>query len=44
MSRSVIDILSDGACVALTDNGATHRLRVVLGSPARADPYALTEG
>jgi cyclic beta-1,2-glucan synthetase len=37
------DLVPDGASVALHDDGATHRLRVVLGSPSRADQLALTD-
>jgi cyclic beta-1,2-glucan synthetase len=36
------ELLADGARVALHDDGATHRLRVVLGSAPRHDPSAPT--
>jgi len=31
-------LLPDGASVELHDDGTTHRLRAVLGSPSRTDP------
>ena len=36
------DLIPDGASVALHDDGATHRLRVVLGSAPQTAPFAPT--
>jgi hypothetical protein len=37
------DLLPDGASVALHDDGATHRLKVILGTAAQTDPFAPTQ-